>query len=76
MVVDGACLCNNLRFLGECCGKEVGVDCDAVSSYAATRLQDVDARVLVCQGDKFPDIYACAVAYQGQLVGESYLHVA
>lgn len=24
MVVDGACLCNNLRFLGECCGKEVG----------------------------------------------------
>lgn len=76
VVVDFARFCNQLALNGEVGCDEVWVDGDAVSAHAASRLQDVDARMLVGEGDELPHVDARLVADERQLVGEGYLHVA
>lgn len=76
VVVDFARFCNQLALNGEVGSDEVWVDGDAVSAHSASRLQDVDARMLVGEGDELPHVDARLVADERQLVGESNLHVA
>lgn len=76
VVVDFARFCNQLALNGEVGCDEVWVDGDAVSAHAASRLQDVDARMLVGESDELPHVDARLVADERQLVGEGYLHVA
>lgn len=76
VVVDFARLGYQLALNGEVGSDEVWVDGDAVSAHSAARLQDVDARMLVCEGDEFPHVDARLVADERQLVGEGNLHVA
>ncbi|MNZ37425.1 hypothetical protein D3C78_548700 [compost metagenome] len=52
-----------------------GVDRDAVTAYAATRLQDIDAGVAVGQGDQFPHIDALLVTDERQFVGKGDIDV-
>lgn len=76
VVVDFARFCNQLALNGEVGCDEVWVDGNAVSAHAASRLQDVDARMLVGEGDELPHVDARLVADERQLVGEGNLHVA
>ena len=76
VVVDFARFGDELRLDGEVGRDEIGVDCDAVSAHAASRLQDVDARMLVGEGDEFPYVDSGFVADERKLVGEGDLHVA
>lgn len=76
VVVDFARFCNQLALNGEVGCDEVWVDGDAVSAHSASRLQDVDARMLVGEGDELPHVDARLVADERQLVGEGNLHVA
>lgn len=76
VVVDFARLGNQLALNGEVGSDEVWVDGDAVSAHSASRLQDVDARMLVCEGYELPHVDARLVADERQLVGEGNLHVA
>lgn len=76
VVVDFARFCNQLALNGEVGCDEVWVDGDAVSAHTAARLQDVDARMLVGEGDELPHVDARLVADERQLVGEGNLHVA
>lgn len=76
VVVDFARFCYQLALNGEVGCEEVWVDGDAVSTHSASRLQDVDARMLVCEGDELPHVDARLVADERQLVGEGNLHVA
>lgn len=76
VVVDFARFCNQLALNGEVGCEEVWVDGDAVSAHSASRLQDVDARMLVGESDKLPHVDARLVADERQLVGEGNLHVA
>ena len=76
VVVDFARLGYQLALNGEVGCDEVWVDGDAVSAHSASRLQDVDARMLVGEGDKLPHVDARLVADERKLVGEGYLHVA
>lgn len=76
VVVDFARFCNQLALNGEVGCEEVWVDGNAVSAHAASRLQDVDARMLVGEGDELPHVDARLVADERQLVGEGNLHVA
>lgn len=46
-----------------------------MSAHSASRLQDVDARMLVGEGDELPHVDARLVADERQLVGEGNLHV-
>lgn len=76
VVVDFARFCNQLALNGEVGCDEVWVDGDAVSAHSASRLQDVDARMLVGESDELPHVDARLVADERQLVGEGNLHVA
>lgn len=76
VVVDFARFCNQLALNGEVGCDEVWVDGDAVSAHSAARLQDVDARMLVCESDELPHVDARLVADEREFVGEGYLHVA
>ena len=76
VVVDFARFCNQLALNGEVGCEEVWVDGDAVSAHSASRLQDVDARMLVSESDELPHVDARLVADERQLVGEGNLHVA
>lgn len=76
VVVDFARLGYQLALNGEVGCDEVWVDGDAVSAHSASRLQDVDARMLVGEGDELPHVDARLVADERQLVGEGNLHVA
>lgn len=76
VVVDFARLGYQLALNGEVGCDEVWVDGDAVSAHSAARLQDVDARMLVCEGYELPHVDARLVADERQLVGEGNLHVA
>lgn len=76
VVVDFARFCNQLALNGEVGCDEVWVDGNAVSAHSASRLQDVDARMLVGESDKLPHVDARLVADERQLVGEGNLHVA
>lgn len=76
VVVDFARFCNQLALNGEVGCDEVWVDGNAVSAHSASRLQDVDARMLVCESDELPHVDARLVADERQLVGEGNLHVA
>lgn len=76
VVVDFARLGYQLALNGEVGSDEVWVDGYAVSAHSAARLQDVDARMLVCEGNEFPHVDARLVADERQLVGEGNLHVA
>lgn len=76
VVVDFARFCNQLALNGEVGCEEVWVDGDAVSAHSASRLQDVDARMLVGESDELPHVDARLVADERQLVGEGNLHVA
>lgn len=76
VVVDFARFCNQLALNGEVGSDEVWVDGNAVSAHSASRLQDVDARMLVGEGDELPHVDARLVADERQLVGEGNLHVA
>lgn len=76
VVVDFARFCYQLALNGEVGCDEIWVDGDAVSAHAASRLQDVDARMLVGESDKLPHVDARLVADERQLVGEGNLHVA
>lgn len=76
VVVDFARLGYQLALNGEVGSDEVWVDGDAVSAHSASRLQDVDARMLVCESDELPHVDARLVADERQLVGEGNLHVA
>lgn len=76
VVVDFARFCNQLALNGEVGSDEVWVDGNAVSAHSASRLQDVDARMLVGESDELPHVDARLVADERQLVGEGNLHVA
>lgn len=76
VVVDFARFGYQLALNGEVGSDEVWVDGNAVSAHSASRLQDVDARMLVCESDELPHVDARLVADERQLVGESNLHVA
>lgn len=76
VVVDFARFCNQLALNGEVGCEEVWVDGNAVSAHSASRLQDVDARMLVGESDELPHVDARLVADERQLVGEGNLHVA
>lgn len=76
VVVDFARFCNQLALNGEVGCEEVWVDGNAVSAHSASRLQDVDARMLVGECDELPHVDARLVADERQLVGEGNLHVA
>lgn len=76
VVVDFARLGYQLALNGEVGCDEVWVDGDAVSAHSASRLQDVDTRMLVGEGDELPHVDARLVADERQLVGEGNLHVA
>ena len=76
VVVDFARLGYQLALNGEVGCDEVWVDGYAVSAHTASRLQDVDARMLVGECDKLPHVDARLVADERQLVGEGNLHVA
>ncbi len=76
VVVDFARFCYQLALNGEVGCDEVWVDGDAVSAHSASRLQDVDARMLVGESDELPHVDARLVADERQLVGEGNLHVA
>lgn len=76
VVVDFARLGYQLALNWEVGSDEVWVDGDAVSAHSASRLQDVDARMLVGESDELPHVDARLVADERQLVGESNLHVA
>lgn len=76
VVVDFARFCYQLALNGEVGCDEVWVDGDAVSAHSASRLQDVDARMLVGEGDELPHVDARLVADERQLVGKGNLHVA
>lgn len=76
VVVDFARFGYQLALNGEVGCEEVWVDGNAVSAHAASRLQDVDARMLVGEGDELPHVDARLVADERQLVGEGNLHVA
>ena len=55
---------------------EPRVDGDAVAADAGTRLEDVDARVMVGEVDEFPDIDVEVVGDHRQFVGERDVDVA
>lgn len=76
VVVDFARFGYQLALNGEVGCDEVWVDGDAVSAHSASRLQDVDARMLVGESDELPHVDARLVADERQLVGEGNLHVA
>lgn len=76
VVVDFARFCNQLALNGEVGCDEVWVDGNAVSAHSASRLQDVDARMLVCESDELPHVDARLVADEREFVGEGNLHVA
>lgn len=76
VVVDFARFCYQLALNGEVGCDEVWVNGDAVSAHSASRLQDVDARMLVGEGDELPHVDARLVADERKLVGEGNLHVA
>lgn len=76
VVVDFARFGYQLALNGEVGCEEVWVDGNAVSAHSASRLQDVDARMLVGEGDELPHVDARLVADERQLVGEGNLHVA
>lgn len=76
VVVDFARFGYQLALNGEVGCDEVWVDGNAVSAHSASRLQDVDARMLVGEGDELPHVDARLVADERQLVGEGNLHVA
>lgn len=75
VVVDFARFGYQLALNGEVGCDEVWVDGDAVSAHSASRLQDVDARMLVSESDELPHVDARLVADERQLVGEGNLHV-
>lgn len=76
VVVDFARFGYQLALNGEVGCDEVWVDGNAVSAHSASRLQDVDARMLVGESDELPHVDARLVADERQLVGEGNLHVA
>ena len=76
VVVDFARFGYQLALNREVGSDEVWVDGDAVSAHATSRLQDVDARMLVGERDELPHVDARLVADERQLVGEGNLHVA
>lgn len=76
VVVDFARFGYQLALNGEVGCDEVWVDGNAVSAHSASRLQDVDARMLVSESDELPHVDARLVADERQLVGEGNLHVA
>lgn len=76
VVVDFARLGYQLALNGEVGCDEVWVDGDAVSAHSASRLQDVDARMLVGESDELPHVDARLVADEREFVGEGNLHVA
>lgn len=76
VVVDFARFCYQLALNGEVGCDEVWVNGNAVSAHSASRLQDVDARMLVGESDELPHVDARLVADERQLVGEGNLHVA
>lgn len=67
---------NHTALAGEVGGDEVGIDSDAVTTYAAARPEDIDTRVLVGQADEFPHVDTCLFADDREFVGESYLYVS
>ncbi|CAH0326733.1 hypothetical protein SRABI128_05530 [Microbacterium sp. Bi128] len=76
LVVDGPGSSDQAR-LGRCCSDdEPGIDGDAVTPDAGSRLQDVDARVVVCQPDQFPDVDAQLFADDRKLIRKRYVDVA
>ena len=64
-----------LRFIGKLSRNEIRIDGNTMASYAGTRLQDMNPRMLVGQFNQFPNIDAGLVANERQFVGESDLYV-
>ena len=74
--IDLARGADEARLLREIAHEEPRVDGYAVSADAGTGLEDVDARVLVCDADDLAHVHAAAAAYLRQLVGEGNVDVA
>ena len=55
---------------------EPRVDRDAMSTDPRTRLEDLHARMTICEADEFPDVDAELIADERELIGEGDIHVA
>ena len=75
VVIDLTGFRYQLRFIGKLSRNEIRIDGNTMASYAGTRLQDMNPRVLVGQFNQFPNIDAGLVANERQFVGESDLYV-